>query len=451
MPGPGRCVIRRSKIGRRVALVTCAAAGLLTGCSGDDGSAPPASTTAVNAATSTASTAAPTTAPGTTAAPGTEGTAPPATATTTSAAPATTIAPGSIGDGRGATLGDPLVEIEDITSLAVRSGDDAFYIAGRDGTVWSWRRGSDPVAVLDLTDLTESGGEQGLLGLTFAPDGTKAYVDYTSAGDGATHVDELAVAPDGTIDPSSRRELLVVEQPYANHNGGQLAIGPDGLLYIGLGDGGSANDPERRALDLGELLGKILRIDPAGDPYTVPADNPFVGVDGARPEIWSSGLRNPWRFSFDAATGDLWIGDVGQGDWEEIDHAPATAGRDAGRGLNFGWSALEGTHPLNDDQSAEGATPPLYEYSHDDGCSVTGGEVYRGSAIPGLAGWYVFADYCQGTVWALQVVADDDGTLSAGERIDIGTSADVAAIEPGPDGELYVLSLSEGLVPIVPA
>jgi glucose/arabinose dehydrogenase len=371
-------------------------------------------------------------------------TAPPASATTPPA--------GSSGDGSGATLGEPLVEIDDITALAVRPGDDAFYIAGRDGTVWSWLQGGEPVDVLDLTDRTESGGEQGLLGLTFATDGTKLYVNYTGEDDdGDTHVDEFSVGADGTIDADSRRELLVVDQPHANHNGGEVAIGPDGMLYIGLGDGGSADDPDRRALDLDDLLGKILRIDPAGDPYTVPADNPFVGVDDARPEIWTYGLRNPWRFSFDAATGDLWIGDVGQGSWEEIDHAPATDGRDAGKGLNFGWSAFEGTHRFNDDQPTEGALPPIYEYSHDDGCSVTGGEVYRGSAVPGLAGWYVFADYCQGTVWALEIVSGDDGTLSAGERIDIGQSADVAAIEPGPDGELYVLSLSQGVIPIVPA
>jgi glucose/arabinose dehydrogenase len=362
-----------------------------------------------------------------------------------------TIGRGSTGDGAGAALGEPLVEVEDVTTLAFRAGDETLYVAGRDGTVWGWRSGAEPFPVLDLTDLTESGGEQGLLGLTFAPDGTALYVNYTAEDDGATHVDGFAVAADGSIDAASRRELLVVEQPYANHNGGQIDFGPDGMLYVGMGDGGSANDPERRAMDLGELLGKLLRIDPAGDPYTVPADNPFVGVDGARPEIWSLGLRNPWRFSFDSATGDLWIGDVGQGAWEEIDHAPATDGLGAGRGLNFGWSALEGTHPQNDDQPAEGATPPLYEYSHDDGCSVTGGEVYRGNAIPGLAGWYVFADYCGGMVWALQVVAGADGSLTAGERIDIGQSADVAAIEAGPDGELYVLSLSEGVIPIVAA
>ena len=163
----------------------------------------------------------------------------------------------------------------------------------------------------------------------------------------------------GVFDPSSRREVLTVDQPYSNHNGGQLAFGPDQLLYIGLGDGGSGGDPGRRALDLGTLLGKILRIDPVADgdqPYTVPADNPFVDTDGADPEIWAYGLRNPWRFSFDAPTGDLWIADVGQGDWEEVNRARATADRmDAARGANFGWSAMEGFERFNVDQSSDGA------------------------------------------------------------------------------------------------
>jgi glucose/arabinose dehydrogenase len=440
-------IIPRSRPAVAKPILALAIATLAVSCSGDDsavttppGTSPPVTSSSVASATGSDS-------PTTTAA--NVSTVPESVATTV--ATTSTLPRGSTGDGAGAALGEPLVEVEDVTSLAFRAGDDALYIAGRDGTVWAWRAGADPSPVLDLTDLTESGGERGLLGLAFAPDGAALYVNYTAQDDGATHVDGFAVAADGTIDAASRREVLVIEQPYANHNGGQIEFGPDGMLYIGMGDGGSANDPERRAMDLGELLGKILRIDPAGDPYAVPADNPFVGVDGARPEIWSLGLRNPWRFSFDSATGDLWIGDVGQGGWEEIDHAPATDGLGAGRSLNFGWSALEGTHPANDDQPAEGATPPLYEYSHDDGCSVTGGEVYRGQAIPGLAGWYVFADYCEGTVWGLQVVAGPDGNLTAGERIDIGQSADVAAIEAGPDGELYVLSLSDGVIPIVPA
>lgn len=432
---------------RATPLVLLAAAIVAAGCSADDSGT---ATSTAGTATTTAATGAPVTT--------TTATAPDSTtqpAVTTSVAPdttTTTIARGSLGDGGGAALGEPVADIEDATALAVRPGDATFYVAGRDGTVWRWTAGGAPEVALDVTDLTDGSGEQGLLGLAFAPDGGRVYVDYTGADDGGnTHVDEFVVGADGAIDPATRREVLVVEQPHDNHNGGELAFGPDGLLYVGLGDGGSADDPDRRALDLGDLLGKILRIDPAGDPYTVPADNPFVGVEGSRAEVWSYGLRNPWRFSFDHATGDLWIGDVGQGNWEEIDVALAVDGRDAGRGVNFGWSAFEGTHPFNDDQPTDGATPPIYEYSHDEGCSVTGGEVYRGAAIPGLAGWYVFADYCQGTIWALSVVAGADGSVTAGERVEVGQSADVSAIELGPDGELYVLSLSQGVLPIVPA
>ncbi len=412
--------------------------------------------------TAAVETSAAATGPATTAdvAPPTSGSAPSTGATAVTAAPttpgATTSPPTTAsrftaGD---AVLGDPVVEAGAPTNLVARPGSDTFYITGRGGMIWTWLPGADLAEALDMRAITEGGGEQGLLGLTFSLDGAMAYVDYTGADDGGnTHVDEYAVAPDGTIDPSSRRELLVIEQPFTNHNGGQLAVGPDGMLYIGMGDGGAAGDPDRRALDLGDLLGKILRIDPSGDPYTVPADNPFVDRDGARPEVWTYGLRNPWRFSFDPATGDLWIADVGQGSLEEIDLAPATAGRDAGKATNFGWSAFEGTERYNDDQDPGGAVPPIYEYSHDEGCSVSGGEVYRGTAIPSLVGWYVFADYCAGTVWALEVVrATDatDATASAGERIEIGSASDVSAVEVGPDGELYVVSLSGEIVPIVP-
>ena len=239
--------------------------------------------------------------------------------------------------------------------------------------------------VLDISDLTDANGEQGLLGLAFHPTADLAYVDYTS-NSGNTVVAEFAVDPiTGVFDASSRREVLTVAQPYSNHNGGQLAFGPDQLLYIGLGDGGSGGDPGRRALDLGSRLGKILRIDPVaggGEPFTVPADNPFVATAGADPTIWAYGLRNPWRFSFDGPTGDLWIADVGQNDWEEINRAVAAENRlDAGRGANFGWSAIEGFEPFNADQPSDGALDPLFVYDHRDGrCSVSGGAVARAAS-----------------------------------------------------------------------
>ena len=252
--------------------------------------------------------------------------------------------------------------------------------------------------VLDATELTEAAGEQGLLGLAFGPGGDVAYTNYTDLV-GDTTVVEYPVEADGTfMTGDNARVLFVIEQPYDNHNGGDLTFGPDGMLYIGMGDGGSGGDPERRATDLRTPLGKLLRIDPTpseGEPYTVPADNPFVGQGDADPRIWSSGLRNPWRFSFDRATGDLWIADVGQDAVEEIDVAPAADGVDAGKGLSFGWSAFEGNDRFNDDVPADGHTPPFATYPNaGDECSISGGVRVRDGSP--LDGWYVYADYCSG-------------------------------------------------------
>ncbi len=326
--------------------------------------------------------------------------------------------------------------------LAWRTGDDALYVVLQGGSVVPVRDGVAGPSVLDIGGSIVSGGEQGLLGLAFHPTKPLAYIDYTNM-DGNTVIAEYAVADNGTFDPASARTLLTIDQPFPNHNGGNVEFGPDGYLYIGMGDGGAANDPDRRGLNASEWLGKMLRIDPTPDgdqPYTIPADNPFVGVTGARPEIWSVGVRNPWRFTFDQATGDLWIGDVGQGEWEEIDLARAVDG--GGRGLNFGWSAFEGTHRFNDDQSTDDVTMPLYEYQHGDaGCSVSGGAVYRGTTVPSLAGWYLFGDYCSGHVTALQAT---DGALTG--QVELGTVSGVSAICAGPDGELYVLSLNDGAI-----
>ena len=341
-----------------------------------------------------------------------------------------------------AVVFNEFARVSNPVDLAWRKSDPAVYVVGQDGLIVQLFDGVAGPTVLDISDSVSFGGEQGLLGLAFHPTEPLAYVDYTRPN-GDTVIAEYAVGSDGTFEPASAREVLVIEQPYGNHNGGDLTFGPDGYLYIGTGDGGSANDPERRGLNAGQLLGKLLRIDPIATsdaPYTVPADNPFVGVAGARPEIWSVGLRNPWRFNFDTATGDLWIGDVGQNEWEEIDLTTAVQG--AGRGVNFGWSAWEGTHRFNDDQPDGGVTMPIFEYPHGDaGCSVSGGDVYRGAGIASLQGWYLFSDYCSGIITALQAT---DGTLTG--QVALGQIAGVSAICAGPDGELYVLSLGDGTV-----
>lgn len=304
--------------------------------------------------------------------------------------------------------------------------------------------------VLDITgEVNDDANEQGLLGLAFHPDLDFAYVDYTD-GSGATVVAEFAVDPvNGAFDASTFRQVLRVEQPFGNHNGGEIAFGPDGLLYIGLGDGGAADDPNRAGLDVTTKLGKILRIDPVAsgdDPFVVPDDNPFVELtpsdDGATadPTIWSVGVRNPWKFSFDSLTGDLWIADVGQNRWEEIDFAPAVDGRIAGRGVNFGWSAFEGNERFNSDQLEAGHTPPVIEYLHENGhCSVSGGAVARTSTSnPGLNGWYVYGDFCSGAVWA------HDTTTTFDEEpviIEVARVPALAAIVEGSGGDLFALSL----------
>jgi glucose/arabinose dehydrogenase len=355
--------------------------------------------------------------------------------------------------------GDPQVEytevanLEDPVDLAWRDGDDGLYVVEQDGRIQRLGQG-DPVSVLDITDLTDKDGEQGLLGMTFSPGGDVAYINYID-GDDNTIISEHRVADDGTFGTGDlARTVLEIEQPYDNHNGGDLTFGPDGLLYIGMGDGGDGGDPERRATDFSTLLGKMLRIDPAiaeGQPYTVPADNPFVGTDGAAPEIWASGLRNPWKFSFDRETGDLWIADVGQNSWEEINVAPATGGVDAGKGLSFGWSAFEGDERYNEDVSEDGHTPPLSTYSHDDGsCSVSGGVRVRGGQVPALEGWYVYADYCSGKVWALEVTGEG-ADIAAGRTVELPSVEAPTAVVEGPAGEVYILSASGPVYRVDPA
>ena len=426
---------------RTASAVAIGLVGLLAaGCSSDS------SNVAVSPANSTGSTAATS---ATSAPAGTGVTAAGTQAPTTAAAGATAPTPTTAG----APLGDPAVAFDQIglfaqpVELTFRPTDGLIYVVEQDGKVVIMNNGQPGADALDMTDRTSAYGERGLLGLAITKDGSLAYADYTN-NDGNTRIDEYAVNADGTFDKSTRREVLGFDQPYPNHNGGKLAFGPDDMLYIGTGDGGSGGDPDRRALNMSEWLGKILRIDPhatADAGYAVPADNPFVGVDGARPEIWSFGLRNPWRFSFDRQTADLWIADVGQGQWEEVDAGWAADG--GGRGLNFGWSAFEGNHRFNDDQSEDGVTPPIHEYEHvGQDCSISGSALYRGAVIPALVGWYVFGDYCSGQVRALQIA--DRAEV---KQVGLGSVPNVVSIDEGPDGELYVLSAGGGIYSVTAA
>jgi glucose/arabinose dehydrogenase len=349
-----------------------------------------------------------------------------------------------------------ITSVEQPIDLAWRDGDAALYLVSQSGFVHRFD-GDEPAVVLDISDLTSAQGEQGLLGLAFSPDGTVAYVNYTD-NEGDTNIAEFAVADDGTFNRDSLRTVLFIDQPYDNHNGGDLEFGPDGMLYIGTGDGGAGGDPERRATNLAELLGKLLRIDPStpsGDlGYTIPDDNPYIGTEGARGEIWSIGLRNPWRFSFDPVAGDLWIADVGQNAVEEIDVAPATDGVDAARGLNFGWSAFEGSAPFNDDVTVDDHSGPIFEYGHDGGrCSISGGTRARGEAAGVLDGWYVFADYCTGELWTISVSGEGTGVTVSEESVPLATldGERITTVRSGPDGAVYVLAIQGSVYRLDPA
>jgi len=290
-------------------------------------------------------------------------------------------------------------------------GSNRLFIIEQDGRILSWNRDSYLSQLyLDITDRVGSeGSEQGLLGLAFHPQYEENgffYVNYTDR-QGVTVVSRFNVSMENpnSADPASEVTLLRVPQPYGNHNGGMLTFGLDGYLYIGLGDGGSAGDPHGNGQSLASLLGKVLRIDVDGaSPYGIPVDNPFA-QGGGLPEIWAYGLRNPWRFSFDRLTGDLFLGDVGQNQWEEINYLPL----EYPAGANFGWNYFEGSYPYSGTPpSGVSMISPIAEYGHDQGCSVTGGVVYRGEQLLEWQGVYIFGDYCSGQVWGVIQVSDDN-------------------------------------------
>ena len=341
-------------------------------------------------------------------------------------------------------------------SIINRVDDPALYVVGWSGTVTkvevtgegdarTYEPASEPLVDIDDEVVTE--GEEGLLDAAFSPDGARLYVSYTAEPDGHNVIASYEF--DGeSVDAGSRREILTAGPAQANHNGGDITFGPDGYLYFGLGDGGGGGDPDSNGQNTSVLLGKLLRIDPEGavaagsdEPYLIPDDNPFAAGEEGHPEIWAYGLRNPWRYSFDSANGDLWIGDVGQGDWEEIDWLPATDGTGAGKGANLGWNEMEGSHPFEGGSNPEGAVLPVYEYDNgEDGCAVTGGVVYRGPATS-LTGVYLFGDSCQNYVRAVRLA---DGKVVDEGRYEDATVEQLVSFGTDNGGDVYVVGLGAG-------
>ena len=413
---------------RRLLPLLLAATTLLIACRGGDGGGGPEPAPAT-VDTATGSTFLP-------------GSGPETTTATTGPSPAAPAAPAgpppAVRLSRIAPLAQP-------TAMAVRPGDPTVFVTEQAGRVQAVRDGR-PSVVADISDRVLAGGERGLLGLTFSADGATLYLYWTARQ--PTGQITIAAYPfaGGRADVAAEQVLLTIpHERYGNHNGGQLAFGPDGFLYAGVGDGGGGGDPLRNALDTRSLLGKVLRIDPTkpagGRPYGIPPGNPFAdGRDGAA-EVWAFGLRNPWRFSWDRATGQLFIADVGQNAYEEVNAVPGERA-----GVNYGWNRREGLHAYRGGERPAGAVDPIIELPHDDGvCSITGGYVYRGSRIPGLVGRYVFTDYC-------------DSRLRAGRQADGGWLVELLGEEGrgvttfGQDeaGELYVLD-SSGLSRLDPA
>ena len=339
-----------------------------------------------------------------------------------------------------------VLTLDEPIDMAVAPGDDLVWIAERAGRVLrvDMERGEAVETILDITAETEAAGERGLLGIAVTD--RWLFANFTDL-EGDTRVDAFERL--GTGLSGRRRTILFQPQPFRNHNGGDLAVGPDGLLYVGFGDGGSGGDPLDAGQDPTTWLGAVLRIEPTPDgtePYAVPAGNPFAGDDqspAGRPEIFLTGVRNPWRFSFDRATGNLWIADVGQDRYEEVTVLLAANG--GGLGANLGWRLREGLHSYAGDEPP-GHADPVWEYSQDDGCSVTGGFVYRGTAIEDLYGAYVFGDYCTSRLWALQISTGEVEFRDLGVEVPGGA---LASFGEGAQGELYTLSLNGQVARIV--
>jgi glucose/arabinose dehydrogenase len=439
------------KICRRSVLLSALAFFLLLGCgSGQTASAQPTATAQKPAATAQSPTAAPAAkaSPAAAASPTVARVASPAASP--AAAPRVAAGPrAQLGSGSPAVRLEPVVRGLEQPTVVTHAGDGSgrLFVVEKRGRIRIVRNGVlEPTPFLDIAAAVKSSGsEQGLLGLAFHPrfvENGVFFVNYTdTVAVGNTVVQRFQVGsgtPD-RADPNSGQQLLYVEQPAANHNGGHLAFGPDGYLYIGLGDGGRAGDPWGNAQNRGVLLGKMLRIDvDGGPPYGIPADNPFVNDPSARPEIWAYGLRNPWRYTFDRATGDLYIGDVGQNAWEWV-HLQR-AGSPGGQ--NYGWNRIEGSHcyPAGSACDPSQFVLPILEYDHAQGCSLTGGHVYRGPSFPQLAGLYFYADYCSGRLWAAQESAP--GQWQSQELLQAPRG--ISSFGEDEAGDVYLVILNDG-------
>lgn len=365
------------------------------------------------------------------------------------------------GDSAGTTLppGAVSVRLEEVASglaypvyLTAAPGDTSrLFIVEKGGTVRVLRHGVLlPTPFIDLSGRVTKGSEQGLLGMAFHPTDGRVVLSFTVAGPergGRSRVATFTPGADpDVLDPASEQLVIEVDQPYSNHNGGHVAFGPDGYLYFGLGDGGSGGDPQGHGQDRSDLLGSLLRLDlDHGLPYTVPASNPFVGQAGARGELWNWGLRNPWRFSFDRANGNLYIADVGQNEWEEVDVQPAASPG----GENYGWAVMEGEHCYTGSGcNRNGLVMPVIEYGHGDGCSITGGYVYRGQAIPELAGTYFYGDYCDG--WIRSFVYQGGTATNASSWPSLDTGQQITSFGEDARGELYVVLAGGTIYRIAP-
>ncbi|MFN2400677.1 MAG: sorbosone dehydrogenase family protein [Gemmatimonadaceae bacterium] len=332
--------------------------------------------------------------------------------------------------------------------LSAPAGDARLFVVEQPGRIRIVKNGSLlPASFLDISNRVRSGGEQGLLSVAFHPRFAQNgyfYVNYTDLN-GDTRVERYTAAPGADVaNQTSDKLILTIAQPYSNHNGGLVVFGEDGMLYIGMGDGGSGGDPHGHGQDRATLLGDLLRINvDAGDPYSIPADNPFRTTAGVRPEMWASGLRNPWRFAFDQTADLLYVADVGQNAWEEINVVSSRQG-----GLNYGWNTMEGTHCFASNPcDRQGLTLPALEYDHSEGCSVTGGYVYRGQRISGLAGHYFYSDYCRGWIRSFRFAA---GAVADQREWPVANVGNVLSFGEDAVGELYVLSANGKVYRIAP-